>query len=116
MVKGAARDRGAEVELTLEELVSLEKAEDELVDELRLDLSSRMSTGKMLELRDLLVENSGDLPVRMSLRLDGRQITITPEDRFRVRLDDGLIESIERILGPGTVEKHYAAPISQAIH
>jgi DNA polymerase-3 subunit alpha len=116
VVKGAARDRGAEVELTLEELVSLEKAEDELVDELRLDLSSRMSTGKMLELRDLLVENSGDLPVRMSLRLDGRQITITPEDRFRVRLDDGLIESIERILGPGTVEKHYAAPISQAIH
>ena len=49
VVKGSARDRGAEVELNLEELVSLEQAEDELVDEFRLDLSTRMSTGKMRE-------------------------------------------------------------------
>jgi len=116
VVKGSARDRGAEVELTLEDLFSVEQAEDELVDELRLDLSARLSTSKMLELRDLLMENSGDLPIRMSLLLDGRQVTITPEDRFRVRLDDGLIESIERIIGPGTVKKHHTAPISQAVH
>ncbi len=116
VVKGAARDRGAEVELTLEDLVSLEQAEDELVDELRLDISTRLSTSKMLQLRDLLIENSGDLPVRMTLRLENRRISLTPEDRFRVQLDDTLIDSIERILGPGTVEKHHTAPISQAIH
>jgi DNA polymerase-3 subunit alpha len=116
VVKGAARDRGAEVELTLEELVPLEQAEDELVDELRLDIPSTLGTGKMLALRDLLIENSGDLPVRMTLELEGKKIRLTPEDRFRVQLDDGLIHSIERILGPGTVEKHHTAPISLAIH
>ncbi len=70
----------------------------------------------MLKLRDLLIENSGDLPVRMNLLLEDRRIALTPEERFRVRLDDKLIHSIERILGPGTVTKHHTAPISQAIH
>ena len=116
LVKGSARDRGAEMELTLEELVSLEQAQDDLVDELRLDLSDRLSMGKMLELRDLLIENSGDVPVRMNLMLDGRRVAVTPEDRFRVQLDDAFIESIEKILGPGTVRKHHVTPISQAVH
>jgi hypothetical protein len=97
-------------------LISLEQAQDDLVDELRLDLSSQLSMGKMLELRDLLIENSGDVPVRMNLQLEGRKVSVTPEDRFRVQLDDSFIESIERILGPGSVRKHHVVPISQAVH
>ncbi len=116
LIKGSARDRGSEVELTLEELISLEQAQDDLVDELRIDLSSQLSMGKMLELRDLLIENSGDVPVRMNLVLEGRKVSVTPEERFRVQLDDSFIESIERILGPGSVRKHHVVPISEAVH
>jgi DNA polymerase-3 subunit alpha len=116
VVKGTARERGADVELTLEDLVALEEAEEELVDELQLQLSARLSTNKMLQLRDLLIEHSGDLPVRMSVSLEGRRVDIRPQDRFRVELDDELVQSIEQILGPGSVRKRHSVPTSTEIH
>jgi DNA polymerase III alpha subunit len=107
LVKGMARDRGADVEITMEEITALEQADSRMVEELDLHLRSDLPTGKMLELRDVLIEHAGDVPVRLSVALEGREIAITPQQRFRVHLDACLVESIERILGPGSVEKRY---------
>jgi DNA polymerase-3 subunit alpha len=105
LIKGTARDRGSGVELTVEEMIPLEKAEDGLVSELRLTLPTEMTTSDMLLLRDLLIENAGEVPVRLHLKLENREVRIAPEERFKVRFGPELVSSIEAILGPGTVTK-----------
>ena len=105
LIKGTARDRGSGVELTVEEMIPLEKAEDGLVSELRLTLPADMTTSDMLLLRDLLIENAGEVPIRLHLKLENREVRIAPEERFKVRFGPELVSSIEAILGPGAVTK-----------
>jgi len=107
VIKGSARDRGANVEITLEELVALEEAQDNLVCQLDLQIPNSLPTNKLLQLRDVLIEHPGDVPVCLHLSLEGKIVQITPQDRFRVHLDNRLIESIEAVLGPGAVRKQF---------
>ncbi len=108
VIKGTARERGADVEITLEGLEALEEAQDSLVYQLELQIPANVSTNKMLELRDVLIEHSGDLPVRLVMYLEGGVVQITPQTRFSVLLDNELVASIEEILGPGAVRKQFA--------
>ncbi len=115
VIKGTSRDRGADVEITLEDLVALEEAQDSLVHQLEIQIPENLPTNKMLKLRDVLIEHSGDLPVCLHMNLGGRVVQINPQERFRVRLDPRLVESIESVLGPGAVRRRYeAAPAISA--
>jgi DNA polymerase III alpha subunit len=105
LIKGTARDRGSGVELTAEEMIPLEQAEERLVSELRLTLPREMNTGDLMVLRDLLIENAGEIPVRLHLELENCEVQIVPEERFKVRYDPQLVSAIEAILGPGAVTK-----------
>jgi DNA polymerase-3 subunit alpha len=105
LIKGTARDRGSGVELTVEEMTPLDQAEDRLVTELRLTLPTEMTTTDLMTLRDLLIENAGEVPVRLHLELENGEVQIAPDERFKVRYDPGLVTSIEALLGPGSVTK-----------
>jgi hypothetical protein len=63
----------------------------------------------MLRLRDLLVENPGEVPVTFRVRTPEGSVAIDAPEHYRVRFDNGLTSSIEAILGPGSVRAHYAA-------
>jgi DNA polymerase-3 subunit alpha len=110
VIKGMVRDRGAGVEITVEEVTALEQVDKSLIQELEIQLPADLPTAKMLELRDVLIEHSGDIPVRMVIALQGQEVSIRPEHRFRVDLDQTLVESVEKVLGHGAVRKLYDAP------
>ncbi len=110
VIKGMVRDRGSGVEITVEEVTALEQVDKSLIQELEIQLPADLPTAKMLELRDVLIEHSGDLPVRMVIALQGQEVSISPEHRFRVDLDQTLVESVEKVLGHGAVRKLYDAP------
>lgn len=103
LVKGVARDRGSGLEMTVEEIVSLDRAKEDLVTELEVELSGDLSGAVLVELRELLIDHAGDVPVRFRVSVDGRSVRIAPPDRFRVRYRPELVASIESIVGPGTV-------------
>ena len=110
VVKGTARDRGADVEITVEEITALEQVDKSLIQELEIKLPGGLSTAKMLELRDVLIEHNGEIPVRMVVSVEGREVSISPEQRFRVRFDQGLVDSVEKVVGRGAVRRLYGAP------
>jgi DNA polymerase-3 subunit alpha len=110
VIKGMARDRGADVEITVEEVTALEQVDKSLIQELVIQLPGDLSTARMLQLRDILIEHSGDIPVRMVIPVEGRQVSISPEQRFRVHLDKTLVEAVEKVLGHGAVRKLYGEP------
>jgi DNA polymerase-3 subunit alpha len=108
LVKGVARERGGDVEITLEEISSLERIEEQAINGLLLDLRPDMSTVELMELRDLLTENSGSVRVSLNVDLEGNRVRISPQDRFKVNVDNGLLASLEKFLGGGRVHKQFA--------
>ena len=110
VIKGMARDRGADVEITVEEVTALEQVDKSLIQELVIQLPGDLSTARMLQLRDILIEHSGDIPVRMVIPVEGQEVSISPEQRFRVHLDKTLVEAVEKVLGHGAVRKLYGGP------
>ena len=107
VVKGALRSRNSEGELTVEDIVSLESASEGLVDRLDVTLQREFSHEEYLRLRDCLIEHTGEVPVSFWLPLEGHLVRIDPEERFRVGTGGEILESIESIIGPGTVRKRY---------
>jgi DNA polymerase III subunit alpha len=103
LVKGVARDRGSGLEMTAEEIVSLDRAKEDLITELEVELDSEMSSASLVALRELLIEHAGDVPVRFRVAVNGRSVRIAPPDRFRVRFEPDLVASIEAIVGGGRV-------------
>ena len=75
-----------------------------------IQLPGDLSTARMLQLRDILIEHSGDIPVRMVIPVEGQEVSISPEQRFRVHLDKALVEAVEKVLGHGAVQKLYGGP------
>jgi len=110
VIKGMARDRGADVEITVEDVTALEQVDKSLIQELVIQLPGDLTTARMLQLRDILIEHSGDTPVRMVIPVEGREVSISPEQRFRVHLDKTLVESVEKVLGHGSLRKLYGEP------
>ncbi|MDH3745383.1 MAG: DNA polymerase III subunit alpha [Acidobacteriota bacterium] len=113
LVKGIVRDRGSEPEMTAEEIVLLEDADRRPLEALDLILETVLPDTAMMALRDCLVEHHGDVPVRLRLDLEEHSFEITPEDRFRVAVDDDLVTSLEAIVGEGRVRKRFhEAPLN----
>ena len=75
-----------------------------------IQLPDDLKTAKMLQLRDILIEHTGDLPVRMVIPVAGREVSISPEQRFCVHLDQTLVDAVEKVLGRGALRKLYGEP------
>ncbi len=106
VVGGTVRERGGEVELTLERLTPLDKASTRLISELRIVLPEQTSKGALLRLRDLLAEHPGDAAIVFTMATErGAPIEIVPSRRFRVDFSPELEEQIERIVGAGSVAR-----------
>ncbi len=106
LARGTVRERGGEVEMTVESLEPLDRAAQRLVTGVRLVLDHELPRKTLLRLRDLLAENPGDAPVSITVRLDqDRSVEIAPEERFRVEFSPGLAADIEALVGRGSVER-----------
>ncbi len=103
LVRGMARDRGAGVEITVEEIVSLDRARQALVREVEIELDERCTTGELVRLREVLAEHAGDVPVRLCFRIEGRSLRVAPDERFRVRYDAALAGRLQDLLGASAV-------------
>ncbi|MCZ6508926.1 MAG: DNA polymerase III subunit alpha [Acidobacteria bacterium] len=105
LVKGVARDRGSGLEMTVDELIPLDRAKEDLITELEVELDGDMSSGSLVALRELLIEHAGDIPVRFRVAVNGKVVRIAPPDRFRVCYKRELVESIEALVGRGRVRR-----------
>jgi DNA polymerase-3 subunit alpha len=105
LVKGQVRERGAEVEMTAEEIETLERAAGRLVTAVRLVLDRELTRGELLALRDLLTEHPGEAPLRLSVRFEGGAVDIEPPERFKIDLDPQLLAALEGMVGAGRVER-----------
>ena len=108
LIKGQPRERGSEWELSVEEVVELEEATRQPLASLDVQVGE-MGDRDMLELRDCLIEHHGDVPVRFELDLAEGSVRIALEKRYHVSVDDRLLASLERIVGPGKVRRRFAA-------
>ena len=75
--------------------------------EVELVLPPSLSTSKIRELRDLLIEHVGQVPVTLQVRLPDRTVWIAPRDTFKVQFGPELAASLEGILGQGSVHERY---------
>jgi DNA polymerase-3 subunit alpha len=103
LVKGQVRERGSELEITVEELVPLAKAMEKLVTGLRVSFESELAVPQMLRLRDLFAEHPGESAVEFEVGLEGSRVRIAPEGRFKVDASPDLMRAIEEIVGAGSV-------------
>jgi DNA polymerase-3 subunit alpha len=108
LVKGLLRERGSQFEIAAEEIAPLEDVTEPRLLSLDLNLEQQLSNSELLALRDALTERHGSTPVRIKMTVDQGRVLITPEDRFRVAVDDDLVESIESIVGCGNVNRRFA--------
>ena len=110
LVRGTVRDRGAEPELTVEEIVSLDAMFGDVVTCVELVMARPLDTPQALELRDLLTEMAGNVPVVFRIQVSGYDVRVTSDDRYRVRPDEELTRSLESLLGPGSVQCRRGRP------
>ncbi len=110
LVKGQVRERGTDVELTVEEITPLDKLAARPLAGIDLMLDPSVSQTQILKLRDLLTEHPGEVPVTLKLQLPDRVVPIGLQESYKVQIDPGLVSSIEGLLGEGSVrERHQTA-------
>jgi hypothetical protein len=109
LVKGTVRTAGAEPELTVDDVTLLEQATGRLISSVELAVAAGLPQREMLRLREVLVENPGEVPVVFRVRTPAGEVAIDVPEHYRVRYDHGLASSLEQILGPGSVRARYAA-------
>lgn len=105
IVKGQVRERGAENEMTVEEMTPLAKAVERLVSGVRVTLDRDLPQSEMLRLRDLLTDHPGEVAVEFEMRLGDELVRIAPQERFRVDLTPALYGALEGLLGAGSVRR-----------
>jgi len=107
LVKGQVRERGSDVELTVEEITPLGKLPPRPLAGVDLTLSPSLSQTRMLELRDLLTQNPGDVPVILEMQLGDRRVRIAAQDNLKIQFGPELAASIKGLLGEGSVRERY---------
>ncbi len=105
IVKGQVRERGAENEMTVEEMTLLAKAVEKLVSGVRVSLDRELPQTEMLRLRDVLTDHPGEVAVEFEVRLGDDLVRIAPQERFRVDASPALFAAIEGILGAGRIQR-----------
>jgi DNA polymerase-3 subunit alpha len=108
LVKGQLRERGTDVEVTVEEITPLDKLGVRPLEGIDVLLKgASISTNSMLRLRDLLVEHPGEVPVTLQVQLPDRVVHISAQDNYKVQFGPKLAASIEQLLGQGSVRERY---------
>jgi len=107
LLKGTLRGRESETELSVDDVTLLADAAKRLVSSIELRLPSGLGIREVLHLRDVLVENAGEVPVTLTLAIPGFDVRIAAPERFRVRLAPTLLGALEPLLGPGSVVEHF---------
>jgi DNA polymerase-3 subunit alpha len=110
LIKASVRERGSHVELGVEEVTPLDEVNRQAVTSVAVELPPGLAPADLLRLRDVITENPGSTPVTLHLRLGDGPICIRPPERFRVRYDESLAQSIEEIVGQGRVRPLEATP------
>jgi len=105
IVKGQIRERGAELEMTAEDITLLARAVEKLVSGVRIALDRDLPQTEMLRLRDRLAEHPGEAAVEFEIRLGDELVRVSPQQRFRVDATPALLSAIEGIVGAGTVQR-----------
>jgi DNA polymerase-3 subunit alpha len=108
LVKGQLRERGTDVEITVEEIVPVTNLGPSLAEVQLVLEPSKVSTNAMLRLSDLLKEHPGHVPVMLQLQLPDRTVWIAPRDTYKVDFGPKLAASIEGLLGHGTIRERYS--------
>ncbi len=109
LVKGQLRERGTDVEITVEEIVPVTNLGPSLAEVQLVLEPSKVSTNAMLRLSDLLKEHPGHVPVRLQLQLSDRTVWITPKETYKIDFGPKLAASIEGLLGQGAIRERYSA-------
>jgi DNA polymerase III subunit alpha len=109
LVKGEVRERGGEPEMTVEEIVPMEKVSARAHAGVELTLAAPVTTGAMLQLRNLLLEHPGSVPVTLCVRLADRTVSISAPESFKVDFKPALAAAIEGLLGQGSIRERQAA-------
>jgi DNA polymerase-3 subunit alpha len=107
LVKGAARLRGTEIELSAEEIRPLEPSSGGRLVGVDLTLRADTPVRQLLALRDLLAEHPGEVPVTLRIRLPLYTPVVTPREEFKVAVDEALVASVEQLLGEGCVVQRH---------
>jgi DNA polymerase-3 subunit alpha len=110
LVTGSLRGRNGDRELRLEAITPLaddDAAADVTAVEVLLD--DDVSTQWLLQLRDVLTEHPGPVPVRLQLNLPDGAVRVLPEERFAVEYNDDLVAALEALAGPGHIRSRQAA-------
>jgi len=106
LVKGQVRERGSEIELTVEDIVPLAKASPPRgplgVD---LMLTPSLSQTSMLKLRDLLSEHPGEVPVTLEIQLPDQPVRVVAHEKYKIQFTPKLATTIEGLLGQGSVRQ-----------
>ncbi len=105
LVKGQVRERGGEFEITVEEILPVNKLAARHLTGVDLRLTPKVSTSQMLKLRDLLTEHPGEVPVTLEMHLADRTVRIATPDNLKIQLAPALVTSIEGLLGQGSIRE-----------
>jgi DNA polymerase-3 subunit alpha len=105
LVKGQVRERGSEMEITVEEILPVNKLAARQLAGVDLKLTPKVSTSQMLKLRDLLTEHPGEVPVTLEMHLADRTVRIATPDNLKIHLAPALVTSIEGLLGQGSIRE-----------
>ena len=107
LVKGQVRERATEVELTVEEIIPLEKLAVRPIVGVDVELSGSASQTVLLKLKDIFIEHPGDAPVTLKLKLPDRTFNISAKETYKIEFGPELKANIEKLLGQGTVRERY---------
>jgi DNA polymerase-3 subunit alpha len=107
LIKGQVRERGTDFELTVEEITPLDKVAARPLAGVELRLAPSISQTRMLELRDLLTQHPGDVPVTLEMQLPDRTVRIATQDNLKVELSPELAASLKGLLGEESVRERY---------
>jgi DNA polymerase-3 subunit alpha len=105
LVKGQVRDRSGDIELTVEDVVPLERVAARQLAGIDLTVAADLPTPEMLRLRDLLFQHPGPVPVTLQVELGGSTVRIAAQQSCKVDFGPELAAAIEAILGPGSIRE-----------
>jgi DNA polymerase-3 subunit alpha len=108
LVKGQLRERGTDVEITVEEIVPVTNLGPSLTKVELVFQPSTVSTNTMLKLSDLLKEHPGDVPVKLGIQYPDQTVWIAPKDTYKIDFGPKLAASIEGLLGHGAIRERYS--------
>jgi DNA polymerase III subunit alpha len=109
LVKGTVRPRGSDIEVSAEEVTPLSELTRRDPRALLVLMEADTPTRRLLEIKDLLLEHPGELPVTIQVRLPDSRVEVTPLASFKVRPDEGLLASLRRLVGEEHFRLLYAA-------